>query len=155
MKYTREDVITWEDDERLKDAIGKSCYMADSPIKVLNRANSDFDCVLLDGIRKGESFPFYFNGSCRAFIILKKESEKKLVPFDFSLKEDRDALIGKKIQWTYGSAYTEGIVDGFTYGFRTDKTWYLHVADLKITARALLEQSWLFADTGKPVGKEV
>ena len=75
--------------------------------------------------------------------------QKKLVPFDFSLKEDRDAVRGKWI--------TDGSIEILIIGFaKHGDEWYAESITTKYILHAkTLFKYFVFADTGKPVGKEV
>ena len=75
-KYTYEDIIMDPNDPRLENAIGKECYFADYPKKLLNSAIYDLpeylDC--LTDIRKEEVCTFVDKkGNKWASIIIKKE----------------------------------------------------------------------------------
>ena len=71
---------------------------------------------------------------------------KKIVPFDFSLKEDRDALIGRRI---YSETDMQDMIVTSFVGL-TDGIWQFagRTSDR-------LFHDFVFADTGLPVGKEV
>ena len=87
-KYTRKDIIFFGDDPRLKNAIGKKVYGADSPSDLLFLANEfdpDLYCETLAIVRKdGEKRPFstYVKGPWNTgyhhydAIIIKKDEEE-------------------------------------------------------------------------------
>lgn len=98
MKYTRKDIIVDPDDARLE--IGAEYFTADSIRTVLEFANMGKYGFIVDlvGIVDEDS-PFlitYSNGdsSYVDFLIRRKEPEKKYIPFDLSLEEDRAKLRG-------------------------------------------------------------
>ena len=163
MKYTKEDIIIWADDPRLEGAIGKECWFGKNPDVCLWRATENMATRRLEEIRPTkiahftiEPFevgaePYHYN-----FIILKRES-KKVVPFDFSLKEDRDALIGRRITC---NSDNRGCLDILITGFAghpdIPDSWLEWGSSYN--SQTLLDEGWVFADgenKGKPVGKEV
>lgn len=84
-KYTREDIIVWEDDSRAQEAIGKECYFSNYAALVLNNSNNDKGCrELLIKIDEGIEKPFVSNtGEHWTYMIVKKEDSKpELVPFE-------------------------------------------------------------------------
>lgn len=154
MTYTRDDLIIWPDDPRLKDAVGKDVYFGDSPRNVLRSAMlNEKTTRLLMSIKGGFGFPFEVYKTQYPCIIIKKEPEKHYIPFDFSLKEDRNTLMGKRIAWKDGNgAYEEETITSIRTGVTHD-CWLANNKKSEI----LLEK-WTFvdgSDAGKPVGKEV
>ena len=154
MKYTKEDVIIWADDPRLEGAIGKECYFADSPTAALNYANAgqkESTYTLTEiNISDDSTFPFVTNYQASWMcIVIIKEPKKKYIPFDLSLKEDRDALRGKWV--VRNSEYLDEIV----ISRFTESTVDIRVAmrDNMYSAKDLLYE-WTFLD-GSPVGKEI
>ena len=87
-EYTYEDIIMDPNDPRLENAIGKECYFADYPTKLLESAryNSSLYLDCLTNISKEKACPFSDkNRSGWALIIIKKEEPKskpKYVPFE-------------------------------------------------------------------------
>ena len=78
----------------------------------------------------------------------EKRVTKRIVSFDFSLKEDRDAVMGKRI-----INESKGVDVLVTALFMDeDRVW--HVNDPNITSEVLIKD-FCFVDTGKPVGKEI
>lgn len=151
MKYTKDDVIIWTDDPRLKDSIGKECWVASTAKTVLDLANLDYETDTFKGVSDGGfrvDIPYTF--PC---IILKKESDKKIVPFDLSLKEDRDAVIGKRIC----SKDCDTIVCGCSKYSEDIWEFELSASICPVDARYVM-RDFVFADgpnKGKPVGKEI
>ena len=156
MKYTKEDVIMWADDSRLKDAIGKECYTYESAKGCLQNANEDFDYRILTSISEGDDYPFVTGKIHHSCVILRKHPEKEYVPFDFSLREDRNALIGKVIEDEYGiyvivSIFYDKEVNIWRCGIFNEKR------NIRVPSNVLL-RNFVFADgpnEGTPVGKEL
>lgn len=152
MKYIVEDVIRYANDSRLKDAIGKTCYGGQKPEEALIDAKDDKFRLILDSANDmGCAFIVHNEKGTYGFpfIVLEKDSPR-IVPFDFSKKEDRDALMGKRIHTKeeHSERYEEFIVTRLT---RTiDGDWFAHgISSNDLTS------NYVFADTGKPVGKEI
>ena len=82
-EYTYKDIIIDPNSEEAKNAIGKKCYMYDSPTMLLKMANSDDDARTLESIDESD-YPFNDKefGSEWTCIIVKKEEPKKYVPFE-------------------------------------------------------------------------
>ena len=82
-QYTYKDIIIHPTSEEAKNAIGKKCYMYDSPTMLLKMANSDDDARTLESIDESD-YPFNDKefGSEWTCIIVKKEEPKKYVPFE-------------------------------------------------------------------------
>ena len=82
-EYTYKDIIIDPTSEEAKNAIGKKCYMYDSPTMLLKMANSDDDARTLESIDESD-YPFNDKefGSEWTCIIVKKEEPKKYVPFE-------------------------------------------------------------------------
>ena len=82
-EYTYKDIIIDPTSEEAKNAIGKKCYMYDSPTMLLKMANSDDGARTLESIDESD-YPFNDKefGSEWTCIILKKEEPKpKHIPF--------------------------------------------------------------------------
>lgn len=157
MKYTREDVIVWEDDERLENLEeGDEIWVGDNYRWLLEQANENRIPDLFVCVDPTCDNTFVFKASygisAAPFMIIKKEPKKKIVPFDLSLEEDRNALIGKRIK----SIATDMIVTDFAC--RCGYGWQVRIApELGFDGEFLYAQ-FVFADgenKGKPVGKEV
>lgn len=151
--YTKEDIIIWSDDKRIK--LGQEYYFGSCAKKTLDRAlNDDKKWLMkLRSISREDTVfhPFVTqDGTAFPFMILKKEPKKKFAPYDFSLKEDRDALIGKRI------LNVSGNYDTYIIGFMKypNGDW---VADSSSLSHKSIEMltDFVFADTGEPVGKVV
>ena len=82
-EYTYKDIIIDPTSEEAKNAIGKKCYMYDSPTMLLKMANSDDGARTLESIDESD-YPFNDKefGSEWTCIIVKKEEPKKYVPFE-------------------------------------------------------------------------
>ena len=82
-EYTYKDIIIDPTSEEAKNAIGKKCYMYDSPTMLLKMANSDDDARTLESIDESD-YPFNDKefGNEWTCIIVKKEEPKKYVPFE-------------------------------------------------------------------------
>lgn len=144
--YTREDVIiTKEQVEKAGLKVGDLVYYSDNVNYCLNEADDDFGASIIQSIDWNSSLPFMVNETWWDCVIKKKFSEKKIVPFDFSLKEDRDAVIGKRI------IHEKLGFDGYIWSFVKYKNGWqaegMSAEDLKRNA--------VFAETGEPVGKEI
>ena len=163
MSYTREDIIIWPNDERLKGAIGKRCYIGNRPSHALRDANSgNFEMTLKD-IRFNRGFAdggYVFevgNGVYdfeAPFIVLKKEPKKKIIPFDLSLEEDRTALLGKRIVSKHDSVEKEDMLITRFFEWTDEDCDPEWVTDGVVNGSELLS-NYVFYDTGKPVGKVV
>ena len=82
-EYTYKDIIIDPTSEEAKNAIGKKCYMYDSPTMLLKMANSNDGARTLESIDESD-YPFNDKefGSEWTCIIVKKEEPKKYVPFE-------------------------------------------------------------------------
>ena len=147
MKYTRDDVIiSRKQAEEVGLKVGDIVYYANSVHLCVTLANKDSKTGFVEDIEWEHSDqPFKVNGYYQDCVIMKKEPEKKVIPFDFSLEEDRNAVIGKRI------LHESLGFDGYIWSFVKYKNGWqaegMSAEDLKRNA--------VFADTGKPVGKEI
>ncbi len=96
-EYTYKDVIIDPEDPRVE--IGAEYYFGDTPAEVLKFANDNGrGAILANADDEDNQGPFWFKdigftlSKGRPCIIRKKEPEKKYVPFDLSLEEDRAKL---------------------------------------------------------------
>lgn len=90
-EYTYKDVIIDPEDPRVE--IGADYYYGDSPRDVITRANSKDALAYLAELEAADvGCSFYIDDFHHQCIIRKKEPEKKYVPFDLSLEEDRAKL---------------------------------------------------------------
>ena len=82
-EYTYKDIIIDPTSEEAKNAIGKKCYMYDSPTMLLKMANSNDGARTLESIDESD-YPFNDKefGNEWTCIIVKKEEPKKYVPFE-------------------------------------------------------------------------
>ena len=82
-EYTYKDIIIDPTSEEAKNAIGKKCYMYDSPTMLLKMANSDDDARTLESIDESD-YPFNdkeFGSEWTCIIVKKEEPKPKYVPF--------------------------------------------------------------------------
>ena len=82
-EYTYKDIIIDPTSEEAKNAIGKKCYMYDSPTMLLKMANSDDDARTLESIDKSD-YPFNdkeFGNEWTCIIVKKEEPKPKHVQF--------------------------------------------------------------------------
>ena len=96
-EYTYADVIIDPEDPRVE--IGKEYYFGNNPGCLLRSISqlsaSEGTLVMKDSAIEAQSSPFMSSeGEWFVCIIRKKEPEKKYVPFDLSLEEDRARLRG-------------------------------------------------------------
>ena len=82
-EYTYKDIIIDPTSEEAKNAIGKKCYMYDSPTMLLKMANSDDGARTLESIDESD-YPFNdkeFGSEWTCIIVKKEEPKPKYVPF--------------------------------------------------------------------------
>ena len=82
-EYTYEDIIIDPTSEEAKNAIGKKCYMYDSPTMLLKMANSDDDARTLESIDESD-YPFNdkeFGSEWTCIIVKKEEPKPEYIPF--------------------------------------------------------------------------
>lgn len=96
-KYTYADVIIDPEDPRVE--IGKEYYTSKNIPDALFKANEgdEMFCYKLLSVHNGAYAPFWMDKDSPDsfdFLIRKKESKKKYVPFDLSKEEDRARLRG-------------------------------------------------------------
>ena len=101
-EYTYKDVIIDPEDPRVE--IGAEYYWGDTPRCALDSANNKGAALRLFSVDMygTRTAPFFLNGSISGYavcIIRKKEPEKRYVPFDLSLPEDREKLRGAWIRY--------------------------------------------------------
>ena len=156
-EYTYKDVIIDPEDPRVE--VGKEYYAATSISSALRAANAGNESLLvnLDSVNREPtrtlitSKPFtvsykHGNGGDTDFIIRKKEPEKKYVPFDLSLKEDRDRLKG---EWVRKKDNSE--IKLIWWLWEMDGKWMI---DEDISPQELLD-NWVFDFESLPCGKLV
>ena len=83
-EYTYKDIIIDPTSEEAKNAIGKKCYMYDSPTMLLKMANSNDDARTLESIDESD-YPFNdkeFGNEWTCIIVKKEEPKPKYVPFE-------------------------------------------------------------------------
>ena len=82
-EYTYKDIIIDPTSKEAKNAIGKKCYMYDSPTMLLKMANSDDDARTLESIDESD-YPFNdkeFGSEWTCIIVKKEEPKPKHVQF--------------------------------------------------------------------------
>ena len=82
-EYTYKDIIIDPTSEEAKNAIGKKCYMYDSPTMLLKMANSNDDARTLESIDESD-YPFNdkeFGSEWTCIIVKKEEPKPKHVQF--------------------------------------------------------------------------
>ena len=82
-EYTYKDIIIDPNSEEAKNAIGKKCYMYDSPTMLLKMANSDDDARTLESIDESD-YPFNdkeFGNEWTCIIVKKEEPKPEYIPF--------------------------------------------------------------------------
>ena len=105
-EYTKNDIITDVSDPRLKDAIGKTVYVAHKLYgSIVDNANNNDSANkgVLVNLGYDPSHPFEVHTESGLHwdkIIISKNQppRKKYVPFDLSKEEDRNCLKGKWIK---------------------------------------------------------
>lgn len=83
-EYTYKDIIIDPTSEEAKNAIGKKCYMYDSPTMLLKMANSDDGARTLESIDESD-YPFNdkeFGSEWTCIIVKKEEPKPEYVPFE-------------------------------------------------------------------------
>ena len=145
-EYTYKDVIIDPNDPRVE--IGRRYWFADTPRECLWRANTAKDTWDLIGVNHADDYPFVTDGNDCVCIIIKKEPEKKYVPFDLSKEETRTFLRGNWIKRKSDSLESMiTIIAQLTLG---DK----HVWTAGTMSAEELLDEWTFLD-GSPCGKQI
>ena len=171
-EYTENDIITDVSDPRLKDAIGKTVYVAHklygSVVDNANNNDSAYKGVLVN-LGYDPSHPFEVHtefGFHWGRIILSKNQppRKKYVPFDLSDAVVREQLWGKRIvikdEYIIGNEQRfpreiHSMIIGFTYcpeGEPKDD-WTIDAGDYSLTAEEALGKAFFYDET--PCGKLV
>lgn len=141
-KYTYADVIIDPNDPRVE--IGKEYIFGINPTSLLRGVRSggwerEARTLVKVNCDAPSVDPFYNGMASYPCLIRKKEPEKKYVPFDLSLEEDRNFLKGRWIK-------TDGDEEKIT-GFERDDDGVWHI---KISADYLLPEDmlnlWRFED---------
>lgn len=179
-EYTYKDIIIDPTSEEAKNAIGKKCYMYDSPTMLLKMANSDYNARTLESIDKSD-YPFNdkeFGNEWTCIIVKKEEPKPKFIPFSnkiefivkFNSCTTRDDLTPYKyVLLKYGMWLKDNETDTF---FMVTEIWNdgVIVTDSKmkttkegddeyftineVTTWEELLRDYCFLD-GSPCGKEV
>ena len=82
-EYTYKDIIIDPTSEEAKNAIGKKCYMYDSPTMLLKMANSNDGARTLESIDESD-YPFNdkeFGSEWTCIIVKKEEPKPEYIPF--------------------------------------------------------------------------
>ena len=82
-EYTYKDIIIDPISEEAKNAIGKKCYMYDSPTMLLKMANSNDGARTLESIDESD-YPFNdkeFGSEWTCIIVKKEEPKPEYIPF--------------------------------------------------------------------------
>lgn len=149
-EYTYKDVIIDPDDPRAE--VGKEYFFGDGPSHLLWGVRTGWEAGTLVKVCKDapSEDPFY-NGAARfQCIIRKKEPEKKYVPFDLSLEEDRAKLRGAWVK-----SKDDWKAEAFIHEFYEScvPEMICRVGNHPLTANDLF-RDWTFLD-GSPCGKLV
>ena len=116
-EYTYANIIMDPNDPRLEGAIGKDCYFNDNPKMILEQANNNSPDYLfrLKEVNENDAYPFTDEEHEYdwALIIIKKEEQKKYVPFE-SAQEFLDE---------YYKSETGRINDGLEHYLSTRGLW--------------------------------
>ena len=157
-EYTYKDIIIDPTSEEAKNAIGKKCYMYDSPTMLLKMANSNDDARTLESIDESD-YPFNDKefGSEWTCIIVKKEEPKKYVPFENG-QEFFNSYLSVESRLEKEDYFLSN--HGIWLKDKTSKAYYMvtKIWDIgddsdEISWKELLEY-YTFLD-GSPCGKEV
>ena len=157
-EYTYKDIIIDPTSEEAKNAIGKKCYMYDSPTMLLKMANSDDDARTLESIDESD-YPFNDKEFGREWtcIIVKKEEPKKYVPFENG-QEFFNSYLSVESRLEKEDYFLSN--HGIWLKDKTSKAYYMvtKIRDIgddsdEISWKELLEY-YTFLD-GSPCGKEV
>ena len=157
-EYTYKDIIIDPTSEEAKNAIGKKCYMYDSPTMLLKMANSNDGARTLESIDESD-YPFNDKefGSEWTCIIVKKEEPKKYVPFENG-QEFFNSYLSVESRLEKEDYFLSN--HGIWLKDKTSKAYYMvtKIWDIgddsdEISWKELLEY-YTFLD-GSPCGKEV
>ena len=157
-EYTYKDIIIDPTSEEAKNAIGKKCYMYDSPTMLLKMANSNDGARTLESIDESD-YPFNDKefGNEWTCIIVKKEEPKKYVPFENG-QEFFNSYLSVESRLEKEDYFLSN--HGIWLKDKTSKAYYMvtKIWDIgddsdEISWKELLEY-YTFLD-GSPCGKEV
>ena len=177
-EYTYKDIIIDPTSEEAKNAIGKKCYMYDSPTMLLKMANSDDDARTLESIDESD-YPFNdkeFGSEWTCIIVKKEEPKPEYIPFqdgrEFfnsylsveSRLEKEDYFLSNHGIWLKAKNADDAlfmVTEIWSYGVcvsgnmkttEESEDFYLTITDA--TTWDELLKSYTFLD-GSPCGKEV
>ena len=158
-EYTYKDIIIDPTSEEAKNAIGKKCYMYDSPTMLLKMANSDDDARTLESIDESD-YPFNdkeFGNEWTCIIVKKEEPKPEYIPFQDG-REFFNSYLSVESRLEKEDYFLSN--HGIWLKDKTSKAYYMvtKIWDIgddsdEISWKELLEY-YTFLD-GSPCGKEV
>ena len=153
MEYTYKDVIIDPEDPRVE--IGKEYYTSKNIPDALFKANEgdEMFCYKLLSVHNGAYGPFWMDKDSPDsfdFLIRKKESEKKYVPFDLSNEIDRRFLSCRWIRRKNDTGTHIYMITGFHC---IPGSNLIAAGNISVNTKDLLEK-YEFSD-GEPCGKLV
>ena len=158
-EYTYKDIIIDPTSEEAKNAIGKKCYMYDSPTMLLKMANSDDDARTLESIDESD-YPFNdkeFGSEWTCIIVKKEEPKPEYIPFQDG-REFFNSYLSVESRLEKEDYFLSN--HGIWLKDKTSKAYYMvtKIWDIgddsdEISWKELLEY-YTFLD-GSPCGKEV
>ena len=158
-EYTYKDIIIDPTSEEAKNAIGKKCYMYDSPTMLLKMANSNDDARTLESIDESD-YPFNdkeFGNEWTCIIVKKEEPKPEYIPFQDG-REFFNSYLSVESRLEKEDYFLSN--HGIWLKDKTSKAYYMvtKIWDIgddsdEISWKELLEY-YTFLD-GSPCGKEV
>ena len=158
-EYTYKDIIIDPTSEEAKNAIGKKCYMYDSPTMLLKMANSNDDARTLESIDESD-YPFNdkeFGSEWTCIIVKKEEPKPEYIPFQDG-REFFNSYLSVESRLEKEDYFLSN--HGIWLKDKTSKAYYMvtKIWDIgddsdEISWKELLEY-YTFLD-GSPCGKEV
>ena len=158
-EYTYKDIIIDPTSEEAKNAIGKKCYMYDSPTMLLKMANSNDGARTLESIDESD-YPFNdkeFGNEWTCIIVKKEESKPEYIPFQDG-REFFNSYLSVESRLEKEDYFLSN--HGIWLKDKTSKAYYMvtKIWDIgddsdEISWKELLEY-YTFLD-GSPCGKEV
>ena len=158
-EYTYKDIIIDPTSEEAKNAIGKKCYMYDSPTMLLKMANSNDGARTLESIDESD-YPFNdkeFGSEWTCIIVKKEEPKPEYIPFQDG-REFFNSYLSVESRLEKEDYFLSN--HGIWLKDKTSKAYYMvtKIWDIgddsdEISWKELLEY-YTFLD-GSPCGKEV
>ena len=158
-EYTYKDIIIDPTSEEAKNAIGKKCYMYDSPTMLLKMANSNDGARTLESIDESD-YPFNdkeFGNEWTCIIVKKEEPKPEYIPFQDG-REFFNSYLSVESRLEKEDYFLSN--HGIWLKDKTSKAYYMvtKIWDIgddsdEISWKELLEY-YTFLD-GSPCGKEV